>query len=169
MSRMVKRTVLGKNAPASIVPRRMEEGLVSVLDISPEELARQLCVLSSRLFSAVKPREILALPLSQSAAISLADVSATRSPNLFKFLDHQRQLSQWIVSLILSHEDSQRGAVLCYFIDVAMHSLQLRNYSACYAIMEALENPLLARLEGTFRVRLLHPLNSFFFSFSSLI
>jgi son of sevenless-like protein len=95
-------------APPSILPKSGEP--LWLLDVDPTELARQLSLLESRQFNAIKPVECLARVWDEPSDNDGIKATITTT----------NKIGSWVVSLVLEKEDLRlRRAVIKRFILVA--------------------------------------------------
>ena len=152
----------GPTAPPSIISKNLLQQIrssptafVNVTEIDPLELARQLTIMESRLFCAIKSDELLSEEKSLAANVRAMSSLSTR-------------LAGWIVALILNERDpKKRTSLVKYFIklsDVRFRSssnrlfclflslqrcLTLNNYNTLMAVLSALNSSTIARLKRT--------------------
>jgi hypothetical protein len=127
--------------PTPIIPVNVT--VLGLMDIHYEEIARQLTLIESDLYKAIKPWECL------GQAWTKPD-KATRAPNLLRFIHRFNQVSKWIAAEIVRVENlRQRVNVLAHAINIAQKCLDLHNLNACMAIMSGLQSTAVFRLKQT--------------------
>ncbi|GAA5913507.1 hypothetical protein JCM6882_002382 [Rhodosporidiobolus microsporus] len=127
----------------------------SVVDIDPLELARQLTIMESRVYCAIRPDELLGSSgISASTAggkggSALAGDTA-RNANVRKMSALSTRLTGWIAETILGEQDQKRRTGLVkYFVKLGERLLALSNYNALFAVFTALNSSTIARLRRT--------------------
>lgn len=87
-------------------------GFYKVTEVDPTELARQLCLIESRLFQAIKPKEYLGKAWERKDKEVVA-------PNLTAFILHFNRIGNWIAhSVIECPDEKKRIATIEYWIKV---------------------------------------------------
>ena len=101
-------------APNPILPRNMRK--LKFLDIDVTELARQLTIIDSRLYSRIRRTECLGNGWQKKLGPDEADPS----PNVKAVILNSNQLSNWVAQMILTQEDVKRRVVVIkQFVQVA--------------------------------------------------
>lgn len=143
--------------PQPWFPASMES--LEVADMQAMELARQISLHQSILFSAIHPREYLQYCAERGGAKGSCWVTTTGgavesgsvlkeevAPNLHAYARWSRALGRLVASDIVKHESkSKRIATLEKWIDVAANCLQLKNFDAVFNIMEGVKHPSIER------------------------
>eukprot|EP00026_Physarum_polycephalum_P002572 Phypoly_transcript_02579.p1 GENE.Phypoly_transcript_02579~~Phypoly_transcript_02579.p1 ORF type:complete len:852 (-),score=144.64 Phypoly_transcript_02579:66-2621(-) len=147
--------------PAPWFPASMET--LEIADVQAMELARQISLHQSTLFTAIHPREYLQYCAERGGAKGSCWVTASGTPeshtlsdevapNLHAFARWSRALGRLVASDIVKHEaKSKRVASLEKWIDVANNCLQLKNFDAVFNIMDGIRHPSIERLSETFK------------------
>eukprot|EP01130_Rhizamoeba_saxonica_P009876 TRINITY_DN4029_c0_g2_i1.p2 TRINITY_DN4029_c0_g2~~TRINITY_DN4029_c0_g2_i1.p2 ORF type:complete len:686 (+),score=141.66 TRINITY_DN4029_c0_g2_i1:58-2115(+) len=124
------------DTPSPIIPKSS-----SLLDFSPLELARQICLFEQRLYSKVQARELL----NQSW-----NKDKESAPNVTSMITFFNVFSGWIASQILSHEKlKERVKVMKIFLKTAQHLFEFNNLNATQAISAAFNGAAVHRLYVT--------------------
>ncbi|KAI8088828.1 ras guanine nucleotide exchange factor domain-containing protein [Halteromyces radiatus] len=127
--------------PPAILPKNMKR--LRFLEIDPLELARQLTVMDSKLYSRIKPVECLDKNWGR------ADAQHTAA-NVKASIEYSNQVTAWVTDSILSKEElKKRSAVVKHWIYVAEKCRLLHNYNTCMAILSAFDNSSVGRLKRT--------------------
>eukprot|EP01128_Nolandella_sp_AFSM9_P001969 TRINITY_DN12370_c0_g1_i1.p1 TRINITY_DN12370_c0_g1~~TRINITY_DN12370_c0_g1_i1.p1 ORF type:complete len:718 (-),score=92.71 TRINITY_DN12370_c0_g1_i1:96-1982(-) len=131
--------------PRPIIPRPSSHGgTVTLMDIDPLELARQITLVDQDLLSRVCPWEChrgLYTSLNQKE----------EAPNIAAIVEQQLTTTGWAQSEILREEElGSRKGKLKYLILVAARLSEMRNYSSCTSIVDALNSKPIRRLKKTF-------------------
>jgi len=109
----------------------------------PREIARQLTLLSSRVFRDIKPKELVNLNWSKKGGPS-------KAPNVFTMIQRCNLVCRWGQHRILSQEDpKQRSQIISTLARIAYECMQLQNYNDAKAILGCLNSAPVFRLEGT--------------------
>ena len=108
----------GGPPPPPLISRGLLAGLrsagvgVVVIDIDPLELARQLTIIESRLYCAIKPEELIGQEFSNRGTTTAVNVKAMSALST--------RLTGWISETILNESDARkRTQLLKYFIRLA--------------------------------------------------
>ncbi|KAL0488222.1 RasGEF [Acrasis kona] len=114
-----------------------------ILQWSPLEIARQLCLIESELFNAVEPKECFGLAWSKRNKEDLA-------PNMVAIVVRFEQMSLWIVNMIMAERDlKKRQNIMVKWIDIMRECLSLKNFVSVFQISAALNSAEIARLAKT--------------------
>lgn len=98
--------------PPPIIPKVNSSRGVQLLDIDPEELARQLAIFEANLYNRVKPVDCLDTAWSRSDPASGANIKA--------MILTSNRMAAWVAQAILTHmEAKKRAQVMKYFLQVA--------------------------------------------------
>jgi hypothetical protein len=127
---------LGLNQPQN------DQASVSILEFDPLEFARQLTIKGSRIFSTIRPEELLAtewMKKNNSLAVHVRELSVMST-----------ELAHLVAHTILQLEEpTQRAAILTQWVHIADKCLELRNYDALMAITCSLNSSMILRLKRT--------------------
>ncbi|KAI9101897.1 ras guanine nucleotide exchange factor domain-containing protein [Phlyctochytrium arcticum] len=130
--------------PAPILPRSLKR--ITLMDLDPLELARQLTVMESKVFGAIQPTELVGQLWTKKSDTSMAIHvrQMTRSAN---------ELTSWVAGAILAEQDiKRRAAVLKHFIKVGERCHSLNNFNTLMAILSALNSSTIIRLKKTWEL-----------------
>ncbi|KAJ1026749.1 hypothetical protein NDA16_002046 [Ustilago loliicola] len=138
---MIRKMVLPTSAPAPILPKNFKK--LKFLEIDPLEIARQLTLIESRLYNAVKPVECLGLKWTKPGN----DIHAK---GIMESINTHNRISAWVAETILQQEDlKKRAALIKHFISIADRCRGLNNFSGMWAIVSALSTAPVHRLRRT--------------------
>ena len=141
--------------PQPWFPASMET--LEIADVQAMELARQISLHQSTLFSAIHPREHLQYCAERGGAKGSCWVTASGqpdnnplaeevAPNLHAFARWSRALGRLVASDIVKHESkNKRVASLEKWIETANNCLQLKNFDAVFNIMDGIRHPSIER------------------------
>jgi len=122
--------------PAPIMPKTKKPKL---LDIDPLEIARQLTLMESRLFTKIRPHEFLARGKESGG-----------DDNVKAIINLTNKISAWVADSVLTKDDPRRrAAVIKHFITIADRCRALQNFSSMSALIAALNSPPVYRLKRT--------------------
>lgn len=162
-SRMVKSNTLSSLANSSSSSNAVG---VSILDIEPADIARQLCLIDNSIFCRIKPEELIDLNFSlKRRHLGLA-------PNVVEMTGNSNQLSSFVGETILSagsnHNPSNsnhsnhsntndnspkiRRNLIKYWIKVADKLKEYHNYNSLMTIVFALQSVNIMRLKRTWEM-----------------
>jgi hypothetical protein len=158
------------SAPKPILPRSLIKKTpghkLTLLEIDPQEMARQITILDFLLFSAIQPREFLGLGW-------LKGDKDLRSPNIVKMTTWSNHIVSWLTTEILAHRDiKSRVKIMDHIVAIAMvcfangadkdvthyvltrqHLDKLNNFNGIKEVLAALQCSAVYRLKKTKDVR----------------
>jgi len=133
------------------------KGIISLFDIHPEEIARQMTIMESELFKAIKPWEYLNWNSKEKAQ---------KAPNVLNMIRKFNQVSKWVQTELVKLDNvKQRVAVMCRFLEICEYLRDLNNYNGLMEILSGLNASAIFRLKMTWvelstkQRELLHELN----------
>ncbi|KAG2220167.1 hypothetical protein INT45_013865, partial [Circinella minor] len=136
--------VRASDMPQPILPKNMKR--LRFLDIDPLELARQLTVMDSKLYSRIKPVECLDKNWGKGDSENVA-------ANVKASIEYSNQVTAWVTDSILSKDEvKKRAAVVKHWIVVAEKCRLLNNYNTCMAILSAFDNSSIGRMKRTWEL-----------------
>eukprot|EP00835_Amoeboradix_gromovi_P006633 NODE_823_length_3913_cov_0.131096.p1 type:complete len:775 gc:universal NODE_823_length_3913_cov_0.131096:980-3304(+) len=116
---------------------------VSLLEMDPTEIARQICLIEFELFNVIRAEELI-----QKAWMSTD--KDKKAPNIIRMVKFSNHLVMWIVSEIVNTKDIKlRIEVLEKVILIAQALQKLRNYNGVKEILAALSHSAIHRLKKT--------------------
>ncbi|PWY99569.1 hypothetical protein BCV70DRAFT_223969 [Testicularia cyperi] len=137
----IRKMVLPHSAPPPILPKNIKK--LKLLEIDPLELARQLTLIESRLYNAVKPAECLGLKWTKPG-------NEIHARHIMESINTHNRISAWVAETILQQEDlKRRAALIKHFISIADRCRSLNNFSGMWAIVSALSTAPIHRLRRT--------------------
>ena len=106
---------------------------LSLLDIHPEEVARQLTVVESKMFRAIEATELLGLAWSK-------DGREERARNVLAMSGRFNEVSRWVATEVLASPRTKvRAVVINRFITIAHKCRLLHNFNSTMEIMAGLQ------------------------------
>lgn len=143
---LIRRMVMPNSAPNPITPRGLRSNKPRLLDIDGLELARQLTLLESKLYNAIKPSECI------GKAWSRPD-SDVRARGIKDTISVSNRITGWVAETILAQEDlKKRASCVKHFISVADACRSLQNFSSMTAIVSGLNSAPVYRLKRTWDI-----------------
>lgn len=132
---------MGGPAPQPPIQPRIVSGKpLSVLDIQPLELARQLTILESGQFVKIRPPEFLNKKWQK-------DDSDVTAPNLTTAISSSNALSLLIQKIIVQNKDvKQRAAMIKHLVRTCVECKDLNNFSSMSAVCAGLAASSVQRL-----------------------
>ncbi|ORY93827.1 ras guanine nucleotide exchange factor domain-containing protein [Syncephalastrum racemosum] len=142
--RKMRLNVRTSDMPAPILPKNLKR--LRFLDVDPLELARQLTIMDSKLYSRIKPVECLDKNWGKGDSEHIA-------ANVKASIEYSNQVTAWVTDSILSKDEvKKRGAVVKHWILVAERCRYLNNFNTCMAILSAFDNSSIGRLKRTWEL-----------------
>lgn len=139
-SRVLIRRVMEQ--PPLILPPDKPEDEWELIDIPPEELARQITLLHSKYYVQIEPSEIL--------KSIWGDKISCGSNSFSKLNQHFNSFSNYVsISILLPALPQVRAKVFSFWIDVAGYCYNLNNYHGMFCIISGLIHPSVKRLKDT--------------------
>ncbi|KAJ2744418.1 hypothetical protein GGI20_002990 [Coemansia sp. BCRC 34301] len=139
-------------APGPILPRSLSR--LRLLDISPQELARQFTLIDSNLFNKVRPIECLKTAWSRKPGDPKAfnGLNTEIAVNVKAMSTLSTQTTLWVTAnILLEHEIKRRAAVVKFFISFAEHCRNLNNFNTLMSVLGALTSVPVERLTRTWQ------------------
>lgn len=130
--------------PPPIIPKN-RVGTVSLefMDIDPTELARQITLIDYELFGQIRSMELLNQSWNKPKL-------KHRSPHVLEMIQRFNTLSKWLCGQILRAESlKDRIKVMQNVVKLGRALLQLNNFNALNAVLSALQNSAVFRLNQT--------------------
>ncbi|KDN45431.1 hypothetical protein RSAG8_05018, partial [Rhizoctonia solani AG-8 WAC10335] len=125
-------------APPSILPKSGKR--LKLLDIDPLELARQLTLLESKQYNAIKPIECLARARDEPA----------ENDSIKTIITTTNKIASWVAFSVLDKDEPRRrGNIIKHFIHVAEKCRAMIHYSSMAALIAGLNSPPIRRLKRT--------------------
>lgn len=115
----------------------------SLLDLSEDELARQLTVLDAHTFAQIRPCELLDCAWSKPRL-------RHRAPHVLAMIRSFNAVSGWVVAAVVRPPTvRERAAVMAKFVRIAQHLADMHNYNALTSILSGLNSSAVSRLRFT--------------------
>jgi hypothetical protein len=128
--------------PNPILPKSLQK--FTLYELDPLEVARQLTIMESNLFTKVKPFELMKQQWTKKDS---------KAVNVKAMTSNSTKITGWIKVRILGEVDvKKRAAVLKFFIKVAERCLSLHNYNTLFALQAAFDSSSIIRLSKTWEV-----------------
>ncbi|KAJ3214806.1 hypothetical protein HDU67_001192 [Dinochytrium kinnereticum] len=129
--------------PPAIIPR-VPVARLTVEDIDPLEIVRQLTIAQSRIFNVIHPTELIDKTWTKSPGLA---------PNVRMLTEISNRITNWVVGSILADSDvRRRAAILKHFIKTADCCLLLNNYELLMSFLSALNSSAISRLKRTWDI-----------------
>jgi len=115
-----------------------------ILDLHPQEVARQLTLIDYELCKAIRPKECLLLAWTKKD-------KAKRSPNLLAMIERFNHVSRWVTYTLVTEQNlKKRTKILAFFLQLLQHLYELNNFNAIFQIVGGFGNSSVHRLKKTF-------------------
>eukprot|EP00301_Raphidiophrys_heterophryoidea_P025032 c8299_g1_i1.p1 GENE.c8299_g1_i1~~c8299_g1_i1.p1 ORF type:complete len:696 (-),score=177.61 c8299_g1_i1:27-2114(-) len=135
--------VIDKKLSRRLLQPMMGDEELSILEFEPLEVSRQMTLISSNLFRAVQPKELLNSNWTKKG-------SAKLSPNIHAITRRFNILSMWVQREALSSKDVKvRAQTLSKMIQIAHYCFELQNFNDAKAMVAATQSAPLYRLRKT--------------------
>eukprot|EP00026_Physarum_polycephalum_P001826 Phypoly_transcript_01829.p1 GENE.Phypoly_transcript_01829~~Phypoly_transcript_01829.p1 ORF type:complete len:904 (+),score=160.18 Phypoly_transcript_01829:247-2958(+) len=136
-----KKIMFNMSPPDSHIPT-VPKDKWKLLDIHPEEIARQMTLMEYTLFKAIKPWEYLCWNTK---------MKQTKSANILSMINKFNVMSKWVQTEVLSGRESakQRAITIGRFLEICEHLRALKNYNGIMEILSGLNASAVHRLKLT--------------------
>jgi len=120
-----------------------DSSTLTLTDIDPVELARQITLIEFDLFKKILPKECLKQSWTKAG-------KEQNSPNVLKMIHWSNDVSAWVQSEVLKRENPKlRTDIIKLFIKTAKSCKDMSNYSTIFEIIAGLESSAVNRLKKT--------------------
>lgn len=122
-------------------------GTLSILDVEPADIARQLCVMDNKIFCRIRADELLDLNFaSKKRHLNLA-------PNINEMTEGSNRLSSYVGDSILSADSTKaRKNILKHWLKICEQLHLYRNFNSLMTIISALQSVNIVRLKRTWEL-----------------
>ncbi|PLW49533.1 hypothetical protein PCANC_08974 [Puccinia coronata f. sp. avenae] len=138
------------SCPAPIISKAMMTQLrsnsfhhaaIQLIDFDPIELARQITIMESKLYQAIKPEEVIGQLFNKKAGLAV---------NVRAMSAMSTKMTGWFTETILAEDDiRKRTHTLKFLIKLGFKLLEMQNYNALMSVMSALNSSTILRLKRT--------------------
>lgn len=127
-----------------LIPEEKKSPQQLFMEWDDAEIARQLTLIDYRLFSAIRPREMMSQAWCKSKLMH-------RAPNMIRMIKRAPRISFWVAHAVLSEETPEARARVCEkFVRIAVKLKEYRNYNSFGGIVAGLSASPVSRLAKTF-------------------
>eukprot|EP01102_Stenamoeba_stenopodia_P019570 TRINITY_DN742_c0_g1_i1.p1 TRINITY_DN742_c0_g1~~TRINITY_DN742_c0_g1_i1.p1 ORF type:complete len:861 (-),score=153.82 TRINITY_DN742_c0_g1_i1:1728-4310(-) len=136
-----KQKMFSKPPPDPILPRDLTN--ITLDELDPQELARQLTLIEYNIFKIIQPKEFLNQGWNRSK-------KHITSPNILTMIRLFNKMSRWVTGEVAFTDDLlKRADKMKYFIRVASECYKLSNLNGVMEIIAGLSNASIIRLKRT--------------------
>jgi len=134
-------------APDPIIPVPSSfDGKLSLHDISPLEIARQLTLIEYDSYNRIQPKECLNQAWNKNE-------KEKNAPNVVQLIERFNRMSLWVINCVVHELDiSGRAKLITHLIALATECKQLQNYNSMLGIVAGLMNSAVSRLKKTWEL-----------------
>ena len=126
-------------------PIRPPLGFSRATEVDPTEMARQFCLIESRLFQAIKPKEYLGKGWE-------AKNKEVVAPHLSAFIAHFNRMSNFVAaSVVEAPDDRKRGQTIEFWVRVADRVFDMNNFAGLMEIVGGLGATSVVRLKKAWK------------------
>jgi hypothetical protein len=128
--------------PRLRLPERVGN-VISLFDFHPEEIARQMTLVDFKMFSAIKPSELLNQAWCRPKY-------KHKAPNLLQIIDRVNSITKWVATAVLSQRTPKdRACRMILFIKLANYLYKMHNFNSMVAVIGSLYHSSIQRLSQT--------------------
>ncbi|KNZ57670.1 hypothetical protein VP01_2103g3 [Puccinia sorghi] len=115
--------------------------VLPLTEFDPTELARQITLMESKLFQAIKSEEVIGQLFNKKPGLAV---------NVRAMSAMSTKMTGWFTETILNEVDlRKRTAILKFLIKLGSKLLEMQNYNALMSVMSALNSSMILRLKRT--------------------
>ena len=137
-----KREVVYRTDPPKPIKPHIK-GSISLLQLNPTEIARQLTVIEADLYRKIKPWEFLNQAWAKKGGVN--------APNVLEMIHFSTRVSGFVATEIMKAHISDKVKYISHFIQVAKALRDLNNFNALMEIIAGFENAAVWRLQPFFQ------------------
>ncbi|KAH3756001.1 Ras guanine nucleotide exchange factor [Pelomyxa schiedti] len=133
--------------PVILIGLTPETPIRSILDMHPEEMARQIALLEWDLWKKVRSKEFIGQNWNKVAK------KETHAPNISRMILESNRRTCWAITEVVQQRDVKDRAVAIHrLLLCAEASFNLRNFNAVMEIISALQNSAVHRLKNSWEI-----------------
>eukprot|EP01156_Anaeramoeba_ignava_P005919 Anaeramoba_ignava/a347316_22.p1 GENE.a347316_22~~a347316_22.p1 ORF type:complete len:460 (+),score=143.59 a347316_22:1220-2599(+) len=125
--------------PEPKIPKNIFSRNLSIFDIDDEEIAKQMCLITSNHYTLIEPKELLNNSWNETS-------SQLKSQNVFSMIEFSKSITNWVVKTILS-ETENNVKLISKLIRISINLLNFSNYQDLSSILKGLKNQKVSELK----------------------
>ena len=137
---------VNKPIPPPLVPKQTNLNELTLTDIEPEELARQITIMEFLIYTHIDSYELMNI---NSLKDYFEGKTVTNIPSVIKYLKMTEDMERWFTHQIFSCKDEEKAVKnIEHLVKVAKYFKELNNFNSICEIIKVLSHPTVQSLES---------------------